>query len=170
MFTIWDQFELDWWDDPISNMIVSILTNYCDDGKISAMASQITGVLIVFITVGSGVFEKASRLCVTRLCVRNSPLAGEFPAQKANNAENVSFDDYNMTYRPAKICQWATSYFTVISIKTLSMTSHWVFHEIPSSTMITNFSWVIWWHVLQNHVSRNLQYFRQSSENDCGIK
>ena len=31
-----------------------------------------------------------SKLCVTGLCVGNSPRTGEFPAQKASNAENVS--------------------------------------------------------------------------------
>ena len=34
--------------------------------------------------------KKTSRLRVTGLCVRNSPGTGEFPAQMANNAENVS--------------------------------------------------------------------------------
>ena len=33
---------------------------------------------------------KTSKLCVTGLCVGNSPVTGEFPAQKANNTENVS--------------------------------------------------------------------------------
>ena len=34
--------------------------------------------------------KKKSMLRVTGLCVGNSPVAGEFPAQMANNAENVS--------------------------------------------------------------------------------
>ena len=34
--------------------------------------------------------KKISKLRVTGLCVGNSPLTGEFPAQKASNAENVS--------------------------------------------------------------------------------
>ena len=34
--------------------------------------------------------KKTSRLCVTGLCAGNSPVAGEFPAQRASNAENVS--------------------------------------------------------------------------------
>ena len=34
--------------------------------------------------------KKTSRVCVTGLCARNSPGAGEFPAQIASNAENVS--------------------------------------------------------------------------------
>ena len=34
--------------------------------------------------------KKTSKLCVTGLCAWNSPLTGEFPAQKASNAENAS--------------------------------------------------------------------------------
>ena len=34
--------------------------------------------------------KKTSKLCVTVLCAGNSPLTGEFPAQMASAAENVS--------------------------------------------------------------------------------
>ena len=34
--------------------------------------------------------KKTSKLCATGLCVGNSQVAGEFPAQRASNAENVS--------------------------------------------------------------------------------
>ena len=34
--------------------------------------------------------KKTSKPCVTGLCVGNSPGTGEFPAQRASNAENVS--------------------------------------------------------------------------------
>ena len=34
--------------------------------------------------------KKTSKLRVTGLCVGNSPLTGEFPSQRASNAENVS--------------------------------------------------------------------------------
>ena len=34
--------------------------------------------------------KKTSKLRVTGLCVGNSPVPGEFPAQRASNAENVS--------------------------------------------------------------------------------
>ena len=33
-------------------------------------------------------WKKTSKLCVTGLCEGNSPVAGEFPAQRASNAEN----------------------------------------------------------------------------------
>ena len=34
--------------------------------------------------------KKTLKLRVTGLCAGNSPMTGEFPAQKASNAENVS--------------------------------------------------------------------------------
>ena len=34
--------------------------------------------------------KKTSKLCVTGLCEGNSPVTGEFPAQRASNEENVS--------------------------------------------------------------------------------
>ena len=55
-----------------------------------AMASQITSLIIVYSTVYSGADQKISKLRVTGVCVGNSPVIGEFPAQMASNAENVS--------------------------------------------------------------------------------
>ena len=34
--------------------------------------------------------KKTSKLCVTGLCAVNSPVTGEFPTQRASNAENAS--------------------------------------------------------------------------------
>ena len=34
--------------------------------------------------------KNTSKLCVTGLCAGNSPVTGEFPAQRTSNAENVS--------------------------------------------------------------------------------
>ena len=57
----------------------------------SAMASQITSLTIVCSTVYSRRrSKKTSKLCVTGLFVGNSPVTGEFPTQRASNAENVS--------------------------------------------------------------------------------
>ena len=57
----------------------------------SAVASQITSLTIV----NSSVYSmrrsiETSKLCVTGLCEGNSPMTGEFPAQRASNAEKVS--------------------------------------------------------------------------------
>ena len=54
------------------------------DVIMSAIASQITGVSIVYSTVCS---KKTSKLRVTGLCEGNSPVTGEFPAQRASNAD-----------------------------------------------------------------------------------
>ena len=54
-------------------------------------ASQITSLEIVYSTIYSGTDKKnTSKLCVTGLCVGNSPGTGVFPAQMTSNAENVS--------------------------------------------------------------------------------
>ena len=56
-----------------------------------AMAPQITSFTIVYASVYSGAAEKnPSNLRVTGLYAGNSPVTGEFPAQKPSNAENVS--------------------------------------------------------------------------------
>ena len=52
----------------------------------SAMASQITRLTIVYSTVYSGADQKTSKLRVTVLRAGNIPVTGEFPAQIANNA------------------------------------------------------------------------------------
>ena len=50
-----------------------------------------TSLTIVYSTVYSGADQsKTSKLRVTGHCARNSPVTGEFPAQMASNAENVS--------------------------------------------------------------------------------
>ena len=58
----------------------------------SAVAYQITSFSIVCSIVGPGGGSKeTSKLRVTGLCAGNSPVTGEFSAQKASYAENVSF-------------------------------------------------------------------------------
>ena len=54
------------------------------------MASQITSHTINYSTVYSGADKKTAKIRVTGLCAGNSPVTGEFPAQRASNAENVS--------------------------------------------------------------------------------
>ena len=50
-----------------------------------AMASQITSLTIVFSTVHSDADKKTSKLRVIGICEGNSPVTGEFSAQRANN-------------------------------------------------------------------------------------
>ena len=61
------------------------------DVMMGAGASQITGFPVVYSTVCSGAYQrKHQKFCVTCLCEGNSPATGEFPPQRASNAENVS--------------------------------------------------------------------------------
>ena len=65
-------------------------TDYIDV-IMSPMASQITSITIVYSTAYfRRSSNKTSKLSVTGLCAGNSPVTGEFPAQRASNAENVS--------------------------------------------------------------------------------
>ena len=61
------------------------------DVTMSPMASKITRLTIVYSTVcSSRRSKKTSKRRVTGLCAGNSPVTGEFPAQRASNAEKVS--------------------------------------------------------------------------------
>ena len=65
------------------------------DVIMGSMASQLTSLTVVNSTVYSVEIiqwrsKKTSTLRVTGLCVGNSPITGEFPAQMASTAENVS--------------------------------------------------------------------------------
>ena len=80
-----------------SNIVTSDTQQLTPDGNyhyndiiMGAKAFQITSLTIVFSTVYLDTDQRTSKLRVTGLCVGNSPEAGEFPAQMASNAENVS--------------------------------------------------------------------------------
>ena len=53
--------------------------------------------------------KKTSKLCVTGLCLGNSPVTGELPAQKASYAENISIwwrhHDISMNIYMIRLCQ-----------------------------------------------------------------
>ena len=57
--------------------------------------------------------KKTSKLRVTGLCEGNSPVTGEFPAQKASNAENVFiwWRHHDRT-RGQQLTTWNSLYFT----------------------------------------------------------
>ena len=75
----------------ISLLLCPSLPQHYSDVIMGAMVSQITS-LTIFILNRSfrGRSKKSSKLCVTGLCAGNSPVTGEFPAQMASNAKNVS--------------------------------------------------------------------------------
>ena len=53
-----------------------------------AMASQITSIAIVYSTIYSGAVQRKHQISASLTFVRG--VYGEFPAQRASNAENVS--------------------------------------------------------------------------------
>ena len=66
-------------------------SSHYNDVIMSTMASQISSLAIVYLTVNSRcISKKISKLRVTGLCEGNLPVTCEFPAQRASNAENVS--------------------------------------------------------------------------------
>ena len=76
------------------NLVVIYVNIHYNDVIMSAMASQITSLTMVYSTY-STVYprrrsKKTAKLRVTGLCEGNSPVTGEFPAQRASKAENVS--------------------------------------------------------------------------------
>ena len=77
-----------------------------NDVIMSVMVFQITRLAIVYSTVYWHRSKKISKLRVTSLCEGNSPVTGEFPAERARNAENVS-----TWWRHRAMCKvgWASS-------------------------------------------------------------
>ena len=65
--------------------------HYCDV-IMGGMASDITSLTIVYSWKRSFRCrsKKISKLRITGICARNSPVNGEFPVEMASNAENVS--------------------------------------------------------------------------------
>ena len=66
------------------------LFSHYDDVIMTMLASQITSLTFVYSSWFRRTSKKTSKLRVTGLCVGNSPGTGEFPAQMASYAENVS--------------------------------------------------------------------------------
>ena len=61
------------------------------------MASQIASLTIVFWTVYSGA-DRRKHHPLSCLWAGNSPVTGEFPAQRASNGEMLPFDDVIMSF------------------------------------------------------------------------
>ena len=95
--------------------------------------------------------KKTSKLRVTGLCAWNSPVTGEFPAQRASNAENVS-----IWWRHHDVSDHATKrscrcYRHIIQAPDRKMTrgfkgiqkplSHWHFNSHGSVTWQTKETW-----------------------------
>ena len=77
----------------IDHWVIGVINwkKHYDDVIMDAIASQITSLTSVYSRrLIRHTSKKTSKLRVTGLCAGNSPGTGEFPAQMASNAENVS--------------------------------------------------------------------------------
>ena len=108
----------------------------------SAMASQITSHMSVYSTIYSRRrSKKTSKLRITGLCEGNSPVTGEFPAQRACIAENDSI----WWRHPDSNWSGVTTIVANIGTRELSrkglevLWSHQVIWVVPS-----NHSWYIY--------------------------
>ena len=77
------------WSNLISSLYSAVFQIHYNYVIMSAMVSHLACLTIVYSTVFQG-SKKISNLQVTGLCAGNSPVTGEFPAQRASNAENIS--------------------------------------------------------------------------------
>ena len=67
---------------------LTCIIHHCDV-IMGVIGSQITSLTVVYSTVHWGPGQRKHQ-SITGLCAWNSPVTGEFPAQLASNAENVS--------------------------------------------------------------------------------
>ena len=99
-------------------------SKHYSDVIMSAMSSQITSLTIVtqpFIQVQ---IKKTSKLRVTGLCVRNSPVTGEFPAQRAGYARNISTW---WRHHECKGMRWIATYMYLLRV---AMDALVMFHDL----------------------------------------
>ena len=117
-------------------------SNHYSDVIMSAMASQITSLTIVYSTLYLGADQRNHQSSASLAFVRgNSPVTGKFPPQKASNTENVSIwwhhhghpgGPTDFTWNKANLRDLITATGQAISLKLDS--NHWFFcpyaHEI----------------------------------------
>ena len=80
-----------WWPSSLYVSHWAKSSHHYNDVIMSAVAPQITTRLHCLLNCRfRRRSKKTSKLRITGLCAGNSPVTGEFPAQKASNVENVS--------------------------------------------------------------------------------
>ena len=131
-----------WWFQTLLCVILAAACSSIDrfvcvchysDGIMSPTASQITGLAIDYSIVYSGNrSKKTSKLCSTGLCAGNSPETGEFPAQMASNAENVSIW---WRHHGARVCACVCNAFLSCSYLHETCTRHWSYEMFVAHTI-----------------------------------
>ena len=103
-----------------------------DDVIMSTIASQITSLTIVYSTIYSGEDQSKHQSSASlAFCVGNSPGTGEFPAQMASNAENVSIWWRHHATERTPMIRFSLETFMLIS---------WKMHSTKYLAMTTNIS------------------------------
>ena len=90
--------------------------------------------------------KKTSKLRVTGLCEGNSPVTGEFPAQKASNAENVSIYDVIMNHLQFR-CMFTRMFRQTSKTGNIERSSLLAFHKGNPLSTVDSFG-VSNWHLL----------------------
>ena len=85
--------------------------------------------------------KKTTKLRVTGLCAGNSPVPGEFPAQMASNAENVSiwWRDHDIDFRESyknSVCSEFSMFLNLIEWLTCTLVAN---YSIPSYISLHQF-------------------------------
>ena len=102
--------------------------------------------------------KKTSKLCVTGLCAGNSPVTGEFPAQMASNAENVSIWWRHHVLVVIIIYAWCTC----TSHKCVSSWILWVQSPLGPRQFLCSLVGYIRFSVPEHHNQTNKYVYRQS--------
>ena len=109
--------------------------------------------------------KKTSKLCVTGLCEGNSPVAGEFPAQRASNAENVPIlwrlpvrtSVVHSQYDLSHYIHWQKSSIVWMLNSTMRWEGCALFWLVQfQNSRITN-NLTIWKHIMDTKIQKRLQ-------------
>ena len=113
---------------PTEAQIIEVLQHY-NNVIMSVMAFQITSLTIFYSTIYSRCrSNKASKLCVNGLCAGNSPVTGEFHAQRASNAENVSI--WSCHHDVSSLVHHWFRYWLVVSLESIYHYSRFLLENI----------------------------------------
>ena len=130
-----------------------------NDVIMSEIAPQITSLTIVYSSVYSGADQRKLQSSVSLAFARgNSPVTGEFPAQRASNPEMFTFDDYIMFLIFCRniSMKWRLS----------SVTLNWLDHSAWIQRLGVRFPFRS-----RHFLSQNLWHFhkniRSCGENEC---
>ena len=147
---ITNNFAFFWYYHRFSTGVIDFIGIHYSDAVMSMMACQITNHAVVYSTVYSGADQRKHQTRVTGLCEGNSPVTGEFPAQRASNPENVFISlrhhDFSDAYQifPTEIIVLGAvrtlqyiprNMHTVFALLCFVVVIHWLIFPYPSGLL-----------------------------------